>query len=185
MANGQRAKEAPVAAEHVIRASDSDREHAVEALRGQYAEGRLTLEEFDERTSAAYAAKTWTDLRELTSDLPVRLSFGPASAAATPGPGAGAPGAWGQRWPGARAWRFVPLLPDGYSFTTTITLCMLASGLTVVYHPVAYGRRIALRLPAARGSSHLRHVVTGLAGVGEDEFEPDHLQAAGRLLSDQ
>jgi glycosyltransferase involved in cell wall biosynthesis len=37
---------------------------------------------------------------------------------------------------------FVPLLPDGYSFTTTITLCMLASGLTVVYHPVAYGRRI-------------------------------------------
>jgi len=111
MANGQRAKEAPVAAEHVIRASDSDREHAVEALRGQYAEGRLTLEEFDERTSAAYAAKTWTDLRELTSDLPVRLSFGPASAAAAPGPGAGAPGAWGQRWPGARAWRFVPLLP--------------------------------------------------------------------------
>jgi glycosyltransferase involved in cell wall biosynthesis len=38
--------------------------------------------------------------------------------------------------------RFMPLLPDGYSFTTTITLCMLASGLTVVYHPVAYGRRI-------------------------------------------
>ena len=100
-----------MAAEHVIRASDSDREHAVEALRGQYAEGRLTLEEFDERTSAAYAAKTWTDLRELTSDLPVRLSLGPASGADAPGPGAGAPGAWGQRWPGARAWRFVPLLP--------------------------------------------------------------------------
>jgi len=38
--------------------------------------------------------------------------------------------------------RFIPLLPDGYSFTTTITLCMLASGLTVVYHPIAYGRRI-------------------------------------------
>jgi glycosyltransferase involved in cell wall biosynthesis len=38
--------------------------------------------------------------------------------------------------------RFVALLPDGYSFTTTITLCMLASGLTVAYHPVAYGRRI-------------------------------------------
>jgi len=38
--------------------------------------------------------------------------------------------------------RFVPLLPDGYSFTTTTTLCMLASGLSVVYHPIAYGRRI-------------------------------------------
>ena len=100
-----------MAAEDVIRASDFDREHAVEALRDQYAEGRLTLEEFDERTSAAYAAKTWTDLRELTNDLPVRLSFGPASAAVAPGSGAGAPGQWQQRWPGApQAWRFVPLL---------------------------------------------------------------------------
>ena len=38
--------------------------------------------------------------------------------------------------------QFVPLLPDGYSFTTTITLCMLATNLTVVYHPITYGRRI-------------------------------------------
>ncbi|MEP7205406.1 MAG: glycosyltransferase family 2 protein [Casimicrobiaceae bacterium] len=38
--------------------------------------------------------------------------------------------------------RFVPLLPDGYSFTTTITLCMLASDLAVAYHPIHYGRRI-------------------------------------------
>ncbi len=37
---------------------------------------------------------------------------------------------------------FVPLLPDGYSFTTTITLCMLAANLRVVYHPIEYGRRI-------------------------------------------
>ncbi len=37
---------------------------------------------------------------------------------------------------------FIPLLPDGYSFTTTITLCMLATNLTVVYHPIRYGRRI-------------------------------------------
>ena len=101
-----------MAAEHVIRASDSDREHAVHALRDQYAEGRLTLEEFDERTSAAYAAKTWTDLRELTSDLPVRLSFGAASAAVAPGSGAAAPEQWGQRWPGRpQGWRLVPLLP--------------------------------------------------------------------------
>jgi glycosyltransferase involved in cell wall biosynthesis len=38
--------------------------------------------------------------------------------------------------------RFLALLPDGYSFTTTITLCMLASNLTVVYHPIRYGQRI-------------------------------------------
>ncbi|MEO8302724.1 MAG: glycosyltransferase family 2 protein [Betaproteobacteria bacterium] len=38
--------------------------------------------------------------------------------------------------------QFIPLLPDGYSFTTTITLCMLATNLTVVYLPINYGRRI-------------------------------------------
>jgi hypothetical protein len=53
-----------------IRASDSDREGVVAALREAFTEGRLTLDEFDERTSAAYAAKTWGQLRELTDDLP-------------------------------------------------------------------------------------------------------------------
>jgi glycosyltransferase involved in cell wall biosynthesis len=38
--------------------------------------------------------------------------------------------------------QFLPLLPDGYSFTTTITLCMLATDLAVVYHPISYGRRV-------------------------------------------
>lgn len=38
--------------------------------------------------------------------------------------------------------RFIPLLPAGFSFTTTITLCMICSDLQVVYHPIEYGRRI-------------------------------------------
>jgi glycosyltransferase involved in cell wall biosynthesis len=38
--------------------------------------------------------------------------------------------------------RFVQLLPDGFSFTTTITLCMLASNLRVVYQPITYGQRV-------------------------------------------
>jgi hypothetical protein len=53
-----------------IRASDNDRERVVAALRVAYTEGRLTLDEFEERTSAAYASRTWGDLRELTGDLP-------------------------------------------------------------------------------------------------------------------
>jgi hypothetical protein len=92
--------------EHVIRASDSDREQAVEVLRGQHAEGRLTLEEFDERMSAAYAAKTWTDLRALTKDLPVRLKFGGPSAAGMPSDAERQPV---QTW--QRAWPLVPLVP--------------------------------------------------------------------------
>ena len=44
-----------------IRASDADREHAVGLLRDGYACGRLTLAEFDERTTAAFASKTARD----------------------------------------------------------------------------------------------------------------------------
>jgi Domain of unknown function (DUF1707) len=59
-----------------IRASDSDRESIVEILRQAYTEGRLDLTEFDERTTAAYAARTWAQLRELTRDLPAGLTPG-------------------------------------------------------------------------------------------------------------
>jgi Domain of unknown function (DUF1707) len=53
-----------------ILASDNERESVVDVLRDAYTEGRLTLEEFEQRTEAAYAARTWADLRELTEDLP-------------------------------------------------------------------------------------------------------------------
>jgi hypothetical protein len=53
-----------------IRASDQERESVVGVLRDAFTDGRLTFDEFEERTAAAYAAKTWSDLRELTSDLP-------------------------------------------------------------------------------------------------------------------
>lgn len=53
-----------------IRASDSDRENVVEILRDAYSTGRLTMAEFDERTTSAFAAKTWGELRKLTADLP-------------------------------------------------------------------------------------------------------------------
>jgi hypothetical protein len=53
-----------------IRASDQERESVVDVLRDAFTDGRLTFDEFEERTAAAYAAKMWSDLRELTSDLP-------------------------------------------------------------------------------------------------------------------
>lgn len=59
-----------------IRASDQERESVVEVLRDAFTDGRLTLDEFEDRTSAAYAAKTWADLRELTADLPAEPLFG-------------------------------------------------------------------------------------------------------------
>lgn len=66
----------PMATDDPIRASDSDRETVVAALRDAYTAGRLTLDEFDERMTAAYAGKTWGDLRRLTADLPVQPILG-------------------------------------------------------------------------------------------------------------
>lgn len=60
----------------MMRASDADRDAVVTVLRDAYTAGRLTLEEFGERTSAAYAGKTWGDLRELTADLPEQPPLG-------------------------------------------------------------------------------------------------------------
>jgi len=37
---------------------------------------------------------------------------------------------------------FLPLLPDTFSFTTTITLCMSCNGKRMMYTPIDYGRRV-------------------------------------------
>jgi hypothetical protein len=53
-----------------LRASDADRRAAVEQLETALAEGRITAEEFRQRTAAAYAATTTAALRPLLADLP-------------------------------------------------------------------------------------------------------------------
>ena len=64
-----------------LRISDDDRHHVAELLRRAAGEGRLEIEELDERLEATYAAKTYADLAPITSDLP----------AASPRPAAPAP----------------------------------------------------------------------------------------------
>ena len=53
-----------------LRASDADRRAAVERLEKALADGRITAEEFRQRTEAAYAAATTAALRPLLADLP-------------------------------------------------------------------------------------------------------------------
>jgi hypothetical protein len=53
-----------------LRASDADRAAVATALGEHMAAGRLTMEEYDERLTRAYAAKTYGELAELTEDLP-------------------------------------------------------------------------------------------------------------------
>jgi Domain of unknown function (DUF1707) len=59
-----------------LRASDADREAAVDALRSHALAGRLTAEELEERVEKAYAAKMLSELAELQVDLP-RLAVRP------------------------------------------------------------------------------------------------------------
>lgn len=56
-----------------IRASNTEREAAVLLLQSAVGEGRITMAEFEERTAAAYAAKTRVELDALTDDLPRSL----------------------------------------------------------------------------------------------------------------
>lgn len=51
------------------RASDADRDQVAEVLNSAYAEGRITLEEHQERTQSALEARTFDDLTALTADL--------------------------------------------------------------------------------------------------------------------
>ncbi len=53
-----------------LRASDSDRERVADILRQAAGDGRLTMEELDQRLDAVYAAKTYADLEPITKDLP-------------------------------------------------------------------------------------------------------------------
>jgi hypothetical protein len=53
------------------RVGDREREEVMHVLADAFAEGRLTREEFDDRSARALAARTGADLASLTEDLPL------------------------------------------------------------------------------------------------------------------
>ncbi len=63
-----------------LRIGDADREAAAATLREHYAQGRLTLEEFNERLDAVFTSTTQRQLNHITRDLP----HVPAPAASLP-----------------------------------------------------------------------------------------------------
>ncbi|MEP6816616.1 MAG: DUF1707 domain-containing protein [Marmoricola sp.] len=70
-----------------LRISDGDRHRVAELLREAAGDGRIDLEELDQRLEATYAAKTYGDLVPITLDLPAHTDPSPLvrrpSAAAT------------------------------------------------------------------------------------------------------
>ncbi|MFC7590189.1 DUF1707 domain-containing protein [Nonomuraea antimicrobica] len=53
-----------------MRASDADRDRVAAILREHTAQGRITMDEFNERLEQLYQSKTYGELARLTSDLP-------------------------------------------------------------------------------------------------------------------
>lgn len=77
-----------------LRASDADRERVAEVLRDALAEGRLDMEEFEERLEATYQARTYGELTPITRDLPAATA---SPAAVSLGKSPAGSGSWGNR----------------------------------------------------------------------------------------
>jgi uncharacterized membrane protein len=100
-----------------LRLSDADRQEACGLLGEQYAQGRLTREEFDERSDAVWSAKTHGDLSPVFADLP-----GGAPHAVSPPRGRAHPAA-----------RFGPVGPFGFR-RLLVPLFVVLVVLTIVTH---------------------------------------------------
>jgi Domain of unknown function (DUF1707) len=71
-----------------LRIGHAEREAAAASLREHYAQGRLTLEEFNERIDATFKAATQNQLNRITEDLPQAAAH-PAPLPVTTVPGGG------------------------------------------------------------------------------------------------
>jgi Domain of unknown function (DUF1707) len=60
----------PVPRDPDLRVSQAERDEVVTVLAGHFADGRLTVDEYEERVEAALAARTGRDLEPLLEDLP-------------------------------------------------------------------------------------------------------------------
>ena len=87
------------------RASDVDRDIAADVLCAAVGDGRLTLDELDDRLGAALSARTITELAALIADLPGRRC-GPAR------PGRPSDPAARSGFPSASRWSVIQALAD-------------------------------------------------------------------------
>lgn len=101
-----------------LRIGDRERDAVAAELREHFAHGRLTLEEFNQRLDAVFAAKTQRDLSRITADLPhIRSGGGPLpSSRRTPSLTSAPPTAgWSGYWTGAASSAAVASGADDWS----------------------------------------------------------------------
>ena len=144
-----------------MRAADADRDAVAHRLGEHMTAGRLTVAEYEDRVARAYAAKTYGELSELTSDLP-------SSRPSTPSPrpaaaGACGPAAWGGPWT-AGPWRravWGSWLSTAVIVTTIWLITCLSAGTFLYFWPIwvigPWGAvLLAQTLGGAGGRSHRR-----------------------------
>ncbi len=94
-----------------LRAADTDRNAVAAALGQHMAAGRLTVEEYDERLTRAYAARTYGELDQLTADLPATVPAPrPAPQAASTPAASGTHGGWDADPHSWRSWLTTSLI---------------------------------------------------------------------------
>ena len=102
-----------------MRVSDADRDRAIAELSEHYQAGRLTTEEFEDRTGRALQARTTADLADLFTDLPRRQA--PMTGATATSAASTAPASPARAWP-AR----VPVAP--VTILAVVAVLALLSG---------------------------------------------------------
>ena len=151
-----------------VRVGDADREAVAAQLREHFADGRLTLEELNERLDQAFAAKTKADLNTVLRDLPqaarpaTGLPYGGAAwqGPAWHGPMATRPGqdygnGWGNRQRACGSGAFAPLIGlvwlfvilgsvilfGGFGGGRPLALVLFLAALALVRRLIGLGRR--------------------------------------------
>jgi Domain of unknown function (DUF1707) len=141
-----------------IRASDADRERVTARLRDHYAEGRLTSEELEERTSAALQAKTFGDLHRVMTDLPDPVLVPRGAPGLQPAGPRGLSRRRGPRFlPVLMVFLLVALLAPGpgwvlFAFFKVILLFWLVTGLAAFVFARRFRRRMSGGWPGGYSS---------------------------------
>ena len=105
-----------------LRAADADRAVVADRLGAAMSAGRLTVAEYDERLTRVYAARTYGELAELTTDLPVTPS--PVQLTKVVEPAGSTCAAWGHPGASLRAawgsWLTTAVIVLGIWLTTSV-----------------------------------------------------------------
>ncbi|MFI2607099.1 DUF1707 and DUF4190 domain-containing protein [Kitasatospora sp. NPDC018619] len=73
-----------VSSQAAMRAGHADRDRTVDVLKAAFAEGRLTVQEYEQRHEAVAAAQTYGQLAALVADLPSGPMTAPAAVTPVP-----------------------------------------------------------------------------------------------------